>query len=88
MIDPENHAEIIKTGKAMFENDILPRIPHVDNEMTAVIDVNSGDYEIDSAGYLPAKRRLKRRRPDAVIYITPVGLPTEVRAVSLRDADD
>ena len=87
MIGPENHAEIIKTGKAMFENDILPRIPHVGNEMTAVIDVLSGDYEIDS-GYLPAKRRLKRRRPDAVIYITPVGLPTEVRAVSLRNADD
>ena len=87
MIDPEDHAAIIKTGKAMFENDILPRIPHVDNEMTVVIDVVSGDYEIDS-GYLPAERRLKKRRPDAVMYITPVGLPKEVWAVSLRDADD
>ncbi len=86
-VNPGDIVETAKIGEAIFENDILPRIPHVDNEMTVVIDVVSGDYEIDS-GYLPAERRLKQRRPDAVVYITPVGPPTEVRAVSLRNADD
>ena len=81
----ENPKEIIKIGKAMLENEILPRVPHAKNEMTAVIDITSGDYEIDSLVF-KASRRLKQRRPDAVLYITPVGPPTSARAVSLRTA--
>ena len=81
----ENPREIIKIGKAMLENEILPRIPHAKNEMTAVIDITSGDYEIDFLVF-KAVRRLEQRRPDAVLYITPVGPPTSARAVSLRTA--
>ena len=77
--------EIGKIGKAMFENEILPRIPDAKNEMTVVIDITSGDYEIDSLVF-KAVRRLEQRRPDAVLYITPVGSPTSARAVSLRTA--
>ena len=83
MLDTENPADIIKTGKAMFENDIRPRIPHVKNGMAVAIDVTSGDYEIDIYA-LKAGHRLKRRRPDAVLYTAQVGYPTEARAVSIR----
>ena len=77
--------DLIKIGKTMFENEIHPRISHAKNEMTVVIDITSGDYEIDSLAP-KAARRLKQRRPDAVLYITPVAPPTSARAVSLRTA--
>ena len=69
--------EIGKIGKAMYENDIRPIIPHIKNGMMVVIDITSGDYEIDSL-ILEAARRLKQRRPDAVVYKTRVATPGAV----------
>ena len=77
--------KIGKIGKAMFENDILPRIPHAKKGTMAVLDITSGDYEIDFLA-LKAARRLRQRRPDAVLYTTPVAPPTSARAVSMRRA--
>ena len=76
-------SELIGIGRAMYEKDVLPQIPHVKKGMMVVMDMASGDYEIDrraaAAGY-----RLKQRRPDAVIHTERVGYPTPVRMVSIR----
>ena len=79
----ENPSELIKIGKAMYENDILPQIPHVKKGMMVVLDIASGDYEIDFQAP-EAGHRLKQRRPDAVLHIERVGSSTPYQAVSIR----
>ena len=84
--------QIGKIGKAMFENDILPRIPHAEKGTMVVLDITSGDYEMDATGVgADAGNRLKRRRPDAVLYTARVGYPAAVRTGYMqikRPADD
>ena len=83
-------AEIVKIGKAIYENDVLPNIPHVKKGMMVVLDIASGDYEVDIQG-ADAGRRLKRRRPDAVMYTARVGYSAVYRTGYMRarrPADD
>ena len=56
-------SELIAIGRAMYENDILPQIPHVKKGMMVVMDMASGDYEIDRRA-ADARTRLERRRPN------------------------
>ncbi len=77
MPSAENPTDIIEIGKAMYENDVFPRIARVKRGKAIAIDITSGDYEIDSL-ILEAARRLKRRRPDAVMYETRVATPGAV----------
>ena len=81
----ENPRELIEIGRAMYKNDVLPHIPHVKNGMMVVLDIASGDYEIDFQAP-EASHRLKQRRPDAVLHFERVGSRTPVSAVSLRTA--
>ena len=80
-----NPAELIKIGRAMYENDILPQIPHVKKGMMVVMDIASGDYEIDFQAP-EADHRLRLRRPNAVMHTERVGYPTPYQAVSMRYA--
>ena len=77
--------DLIEFGREMYRRDVLPRIPHVRNGMMAVLDMASGDYEIDIRA-ADAGSRLESRRPDAVLHIERVGSPTPFSAVSLRPA--
>ena len=56
--------------------------PHIDLDAErgkfVVIDVNSGDYEIDKRD-AAATRRLIDRHPNAVTYAVKVGRPTAYR---------
>ena len=82
--------QIGKIGKAMFENDILPRIPNAKKGTMVVLDITSGDYEMDATG-ADAGNRLRQRRPDAVLYTAQVGYPAAVRTGYMqikRPADD
>ena len=59
--------EIIDLGEKIYEEQIRDKVePHLKG-MMVVIDVNSGDYEIDVED-AKASLRLLKRRPDAVIY--------------------
>ena len=85
--------QIGKIGKAMFENEILPQIPHAKKGTMVVLDITSGDYEMDDAIGVgtDAGNRLKRRRPDAVLYTARVGYPAAARTGYMqikRPADD
>ena len=79
----ENPDELLKLGKAMYENDILPQIPHAKKGMMVVMDIASGDYEIDFQAP-EADHRLRLRRPNAVMHTERVGYPTPYQAVSMR----
>ena len=81
-----NPDELLKIGGEMYENDILPQIPHVKKGMMVVMDIASGDYEIDF--HAPeARTRLERRRPNAVMHTKRVGYATPYQAVSVRLAE-
>ena len=92
MIDPDiilnkPPSERIAIGRAMYEKDVLPNIPHVRNGMMVVLDMASGDYEVDSQD-AEAAYRLRQRRPNAIQHTERVGSPVPHYAVSIRLADD
>ena len=49
-----------------------------------VVDVASGDYEIDPRGFLAASRRLRARRPEAVGFWCRVGDDAAFRIGGVR----
>ncbi len=65
--------EFARRGEAIFEKDIRPRIePGTDDRDFVLIDIESGDFEID-ADQLVAARRLNERRPNAQVWMRRVG---------------
>ena len=64
--------EIAARGEAIYRDHIQREIGPGEKGNFVVIDIESGDYEID-AGDAPATRRLLDRRPDAVTYGVRVG---------------
>ena len=64
--------DVITIGEAIYKKDVLPHMTPEDKGKMVVIDVYSGDYEIDRDS-VAAKVRLKRRHPDAFFYIGRVG---------------
>ena len=71
-------AEVTERGQALFERDILPTLDPSANGKFLVLDVESGDYEIDSSE-LAALRRVRARRPEARVYLLRVGFPAAYR---------
>ena len=65
-------------GQAIYEQMILNREEKMERGKVVVIDVDSGDYEIDSDD-ADATVRLMARRPGAVTYAVRVGHPAAYR---------
>ena len=61
------YAEQKRRGEAIYDAQIRHRIAPADSDKFVLIDVLSGDYEIDGRS-APARIRLRARRPDAVIH--------------------
>ena len=80
-----NPTDLMKMGQAMYRKDILPRMTDADRGMFVVMDIASGDYEMDIRS-ADADCRLSRRRPNAVLHIERVGSPAPFAAVSIRPA--
>jgi len=69
---------VVERGHALYEREILPRLdPHARGKFLAV-DVDTGDYEVDS-DELAALKRVRARRPDARLYLLRVGFPSAYR---------
>ncbi len=64
--------DIAARGEAIYREQIQPQVESVPKGSFVVIDIESGDYEIDS-GDASATRRLLDRRPKAVTYGVRVG---------------
>jgi hypothetical protein len=88
-VQPRQTREELETrGDALFRLQIEPLLKPEDEGKLVLIDVESGDYEIDS-NELAAEQRLHARRPDAQVWMLRVGSrysrhigprPYEVRA--------
>jgi len=66
-------AEIDRRGQEMYEQYIRGKVETAENiGKQIVIDVETGDYEIDSDG-LAASRRLLAKHPDAALFGARIG---------------
>lgn len=64
--------EFARQGDAMYERDILPRLEPDSAGKFIVIDIETGDYEIDRSE-LAASDRLRARRPHAQAWLRRIG---------------
>jgi len=81
MIDkPGNRNDVAQRGQALYEASIRSRVEPIHNGQFVVIDVESGEFEVD-ADKVKALDRLVARRADAVPYLVRAGHPT---AMTLR----
>ena len=73
MSDRENQPDdLAARGEAIYRERIQPQVEAIKKGSFVVIDVESGDYEIDARD-ASATRRLLDRRPKAVTYGVRVG---------------
>ena len=64
--------EFAKRGDALFEEVVRPNLKGKNEDDFVVIDIETGDFEIDS-DELQACHRLRERHPDAQIWLRRVG---------------
>ena len=73
-----NQKDAPAIGRAIYNEKILPTLGPEHKGKVVVIDVKSGDYEIDRSD-LAADLRLRKRRPDAFTWAERVGSPAVYR---------
>jgi hypothetical protein len=64
--------EFARRGDAIYEQDIRPQLKDEDEGKFAAIDIESGEFAID-ADELKACQKLRKRIPDAQIWMVRVG---------------
>ena len=78
-----SYEEQKRRGEAIYEAEIRWRISPEDAKKYVLIDVLTGDYEIDERS-APARIRLPARRPDAVVHTMYNHQTRVVKAISPR----
>jgi hypothetical protein len=68
---------VVQRGEALYAQEIRAHVEPTHNGQFVVLDVESGDYEVD-ANKLAALDRLLARQPEAVPYIVRAGHLTAV----------
>jgi hypothetical protein len=66
--------EFAQRGEELFDRDIHPRLRGHNELDFVLIDIETGDFEVD-ADELAASDRLLARRPDAQVWMRRVGSP-------------
>ena len=64
--------EMGRRGQALYDQTIRAQVEAENRGKFLILDVNSGDYEIDAEDLI-ASKRLLARRPDAALYGVRVG---------------
>jgi hypothetical protein len=64
--------EFARRGDAIYENDVRPQLKADDEGKFAAIDIECGEFAID-ADELKAGNKLRKRIPDAQIWMVRVG---------------
>ncbi|HZV06259.1 MAG TPA: hypothetical protein VE999_14365 [Gemmataceae bacterium] len=75
--------EFARRGEEIFERDIRPHLKGVPARHFVLIDIETGDYEVDE-GELAASDRLRARRPNAQVWQRRVGSRISRRFGALR----
>ena len=70
--------EVAQRGEAMYERQIRARVEPEHMGQFVVIDIETGDYELD-VDDLAATKRALAKRPDAVLYGLRIGSPAAYR---------
>ncbi len=70
--------DTVERGTRIYEERLRPLLEPQHNGEYVVIDVDTGDYELD-ADHLAASDRAAAKRPDARLYATRVGFGSLVR---------
>ena len=79
---PANKDDTATIGRAIYNEQILPLMKDEDKGKVVVMDVNSGDYEIDYDDAV-ALFNLLERRPDAFTWSGRVGYRAVHRVASI-----
>jgi hypothetical protein len=74
----ETPEEIARRGEAVYERLIRPRLGAPDRGKFLVINVDTGEYELDTDD-LAASKRAKARFPNAPLFTMRVGRPAAYR---------
>jgi hypothetical protein len=64
--------EFARRGDEIYEREVLPRLTSADEGKYALIDIETGDYEIDR-DEIAASDRLFARKPDAQVWFRQIG---------------
>ena len=73
-----NPEEVARRGEAMYERQIRARVEPEHRGQFVVIDIETGEYELD-VDDLAATKRALAKRPGAVLYGLRIGSPTAYR---------
>ena len=66
--------EIARRGEELYDQQIRQKVEPGNLGKILVLDIETGEYEIDE-DHLAANRRARARRPDAVLYGLRIGYP-------------
>jgi hypothetical protein len=66
--------EISRRGEALYEQKLRDRVEAGNTGKILVLDIDTGDYEIDD-DHLTAVRRARARNPEATLYARRIGYP-------------
>ena len=80
---PELHEVMARKAEELFHSKIKQQVTGRSPNDYVLIDVDSGDFEVD-ADELSAAERLQARRPDALVWCRKVGSPYARRYRSYR----
>jgi hypothetical protein len=70
--------EISELGQVLFEQKIRTTLPLSSQGKFLVLDVETGEYEIDRND-LAALKRLRSKRPGARLFVLRIGYPSAYR---------
>ena len=75
--------QIGQRGQALYDQQIRAQVEEDHRGKFLILDVNTGDYEIDAED-LTASERLLARRPDAALFGVRIGHRAAYRLVGMR----
>lgn len=80
---------VAERGEAIYERDIRARVERENRGKYLVLDIETGEFEIDQDD-LAATKRLMAKCPDAVVYGLRIGYPAAYRlgGFSKVESDD
>ena len=67
--------EIVRRGEELYEDGIRAKVEQGNTGKILVIDIETGDYEIDD-DHLQATRRALAKHPGAALYSLRIGYPS------------
>ena len=79
--------EVAARGEALYDQQIRTKVESQNRGRYLVLDIETGDYEIDQDDLLATKRALAKR-PDAVLYGLRIGFRAAYRLGAFAKAPE